>query len=79
MSDVDDDLPSSRPTYQTDADMNVNCDQVLRTAMISIIMFWVLVAVIAGLYDPVDRLFVPPWCKNKPINPFTSLGSVFFL
>lgn len=48
----DEDLPSPHQTCQTDIDMNVNGVQVLRTAVISILMFWVIIAFIAGFYDP---------------------------
>ncbi|KAK9280634.1 hypothetical protein L1049_014330 [Liquidambar formosana] len=47
-------------TYQSDNDMNVNCDQVLRTGIISILMLWVFIAFIAGLYDAESRSFLPP-------------------
>lgn len=58
-SDVsdDEDLPSSHPSHQTDINMNGNCDQVLRAAVIGILMLWVFIALIAGLSDPDSRPF----------------------
>ncbi|XP_048324032.2 uncharacterized protein LOC107408865 [Ziziphus jujuba] len=43
------------PGYESGADLNDNCDQVLRTAIISILMLWVFIAFIAGMYDPENR------------------------
>lgn len=43
------------PTYESGDDLN--CDQVLRTAIISILMLWVFIAFIAGIYDPETRPF----------------------
>lgn len=58
-SDVsdDEDLPSPHLSHQTDINMNGNCDQVLRAAVIGILMLWVFIALIAGLSDPDSRPF----------------------
>ncbi|KAA8549245.1 hypothetical protein F0562_000929 [Nyssa sinensis] len=53
------DLPSPHPSYLTDMPMNGNCDQVLRTAMVGILMLWVLIAFIAGISDPESRPGLP--------------------
>ncbi|PON51456.1 CRAL-TRIO lipid binding domain containing protein [Trema orientale] len=45
------------PSYETGVELNGNCDHVVRTAMISILMFWVFIALIAGIYDPESRPF----------------------
>ncbi|XP_062015830.1 uncharacterized protein LOC133732317 [Rosa rugosa] len=45
-------LHSPDPTCETEVEPNHNCDQLLRTAIVSILMFWILIAFIAGLYDP---------------------------
>ncbi|XP_022730783.1 sec14 cytosolic factor-like isoform X2 [Durio zibethinus] len=42
---------------QDDIDHSVSCDQVLRTAIIGLLMLWVLIAFIAGLYDPESHFF----------------------
>ena len=47
-----DNPPSLSSTYETAVGMNGNCDQVVRTAMISILIFWIFLALIAGLHDP---------------------------
>ncbi|XP_061373221.1 uncharacterized protein LOC133315585 [Gastrolobium bilobum] len=48
-----DDSPSLHPsTNELDGRQNSNYDQLLRTAVISIIVFWVFVALGAGIYDP---------------------------
>lgn len=47
------------PSYDSGADLNDNCDQVLRTAIISILMLWVFIAFIAGMYDPETRPSFP--------------------
>lgn len=46
------------PNYEYGADLN--CDQVLRTAIISILMLWVFIAFIAGIFDPEARPFLTP-------------------
>ncbi|KAF3453868.1 hypothetical protein FNV43_RR04309 [Rhamnella rubrinervis] len=43
------------PTYEDGEDLN--CDQVLKTAIISILMLWVFIAFIAGICDPETRPF----------------------
>lgn len=45
---------------EIDINLNGNCDQVLRTAIISILMLWVFIAVVAGLFDPESRPFLRP-------------------
>ena len=47
------------PADDIDIGLNSNFDQVLRTAIISILMVWVFIAVIAGLYDTESRPFPP--------------------
>ncbi|PHU15947.1 hypothetical protein BC332_17152 [Capsicum chinense] len=54
------DLTSLHSGEQTEIPTNYNCDQVLRKAVISILLFWVLVAFIAGVYDPESRPILPP-------------------
>lgn len=49
------DPPAPYPADEIDMHLNGNCDQVLRTAIISMLMLWVFIAVIAGLYDPESR------------------------
>ena len=44
-------------SYESGVDLNGNCDQVVRTAMISILIFWVFIALIAGITDPESRPF----------------------
>ncbi|XP_062172530.1 uncharacterized protein LOC133878057 isoform X2 [Alnus glutinosa] len=46
---------------EIDINLNGNCDQVLRTAIISILMLWVFIAVVAGLFDPGSRPFFASW------------------
>ncbi|XP_062084921.1 uncharacterized protein LOC133791052 [Humulus lupulus] len=46
-------------SYETGANSNSNCDQVVRTAIISCIMFWVFIALIAGIFDPESSPFAP--------------------
>ncbi|PHT46765.1 hypothetical protein CQW23_15923 [Capsicum baccatum] len=54
------DLTSLHSGEETEIPTNSNCDQVLRKAVISILLFWVLVAFIAGVYDPESRPTLPP-------------------
>lgn len=51
ITDSSDDEDLSYLTYQIDDQMNDTCDQVLRTAVMGVLMFWVLMAVMAGLPD----------------------------
>ncbi|XWS28856.1 hypothetical protein CRYUN_Cryun25bG0107600 [Craigia yunnanensis] len=51
------DIPSPEVIYQDDIDQSGSCDQVLRTAVIGLLMLWVLIALIAGLYDFESPLF----------------------
>ncbi|XVE59230.1 hypothetical protein DITRI_Ditri05aG0029200 [Diplodiscus trichospermus] len=46
------DIPTPNVIFQDDIDQSWSCDQVLRTAIIGLLMLWVLIAFIAGLYDP---------------------------
>ena len=43
---------------QDDIHQSGSCDQVLRTAIIGLLMLWVLIAFIAGLYDPESPFFL---------------------
>lgn len=52
------DIPTPSGTFQDDIDQSVSCDQVLRTAIIGLLMLWVLIAFIAGLYDPESPFFI---------------------
>ncbi|KAF8395102.1 hypothetical protein HHK36_019043 [Tetracentron sinense] len=47
----DDDLISSNPTYLA-VHMNENCDHILRSAIVGVLMVWLFIALIAGMYDP---------------------------
>lgn len=38
-------------------DSLVTCQRAIRTAMISILIFWILIALIAGFHDPENRLY----------------------
>ncbi|GLU11639.1 hypothetical protein SLE2022_283720 [Rubroshorea leprosula] len=51
------DMPSHDMTSPDDINSNGSCDQVLRTAIIAILMVWVLLALVAGLFDPESRPF----------------------
>ncbi|XP_052208751.1 uncharacterized protein LOC127812403 isoform X2 [Diospyros lotus] len=46
-------------TDVADMEMNGNCNQVLRTAVVGIVIFWVLIAFIAGVYDPESHPALP--------------------
>nr|XP_011461242.1 PREDICTED: SEC14-like protein 5 [Fragaria vesca subsp. vesca] len=37
---------------ESEVEPDYNCDRLLRTAIVSILMFWILVAFIAGFFDP---------------------------
>ncbi|RDX93454.1 sec14, partial [Mucuna pruriens] len=45
-------LPSLHPSNELDGRQINNSDQMLRTAVISILVFWVFIALGAGIYDP---------------------------
>ncbi|XAR59008.1 hypothetical protein NMG60_11014620 [Bertholletia excelsa] len=47
-----DTTPTLHPPNLIDMHMNGNCDQLLRTAVVGILMFWVLIAFVAGIYNP---------------------------
>lgn len=53
----DGNLRSPSPTYESELEQNHNCDQLLRTAIVSVLMFWILIVFIAGLFDPVSSPF----------------------
>ncbi|KAJ8750608.1 hypothetical protein K2173_015782 [Erythroxylum novogranatense] len=57
LSDGGDDLSLPNPNYQTDIVMDNEWDQLLRTAVISILMVWIFIALIASFYDPESRPF----------------------
>lgn len=46
-------LPNSGE--RTEIPSNYTCDQVLRKAVVGVLLFWVFVALIAGVYDPESR------------------------
>lgn len=50
--------PAPHPADEIDIQLNGNCDQVVRTAMISILMLWVFMALVAGFVDPESRPFL---------------------
>ncbi|BBH04824.1 SEC14 cytosolic factor family protein / phosphoglyceride transfer family protein, partial [Prunus dulcis] len=50
---------TAHPTYEAEIDMDRNCDQVLRTAIVCILMIWVFIAFIAGFIDPESRPIFP--------------------
>uniref|UniRef100_A0A6M2F226 CRAL-TRIO domain-containing protein n=1 Tax=Populus davidiana TaxID=266767 RepID=A0A6M2F226_9ROSI len=62
-SDGGEDLPSHLTT-QADVHVNDNWNHLLRTLVIGILMVWVLVAILAGIYDPKSRLFQFPQGKE---------------
>ncbi|XP_050213088.1 uncharacterized protein LOC126664632 [Mercurialis annua] len=51
------DTPSSRMSFEDDVSANENWDQLLRTAVIGMLMVWVFIALIAVMYDPETRPF----------------------
>lgn len=65
------DLTSVHSGEQTEIPTNYNCDQVLRKVVISILLFWVLVAFIAGVYDPESRPILPPWAHHIKFMNFS--------
>jgi hypothetical protein len=58
------DLPSPHLTTQADVHVNDNWNHLLRTLVIGILMVWVLVAILAGIYDPERHLFQFPQGKE---------------
>lgn len=44
----------------TEIPTNYNCDRVLRKAVVGILLFWVIVVLIAGVFDPESRPILPP-------------------
>lgn len=59
-SSNEEDLSSPHSTIQTDVDINGNCDQVLRTAIIAILMLWLFITLISGIYDVEAHPLLPP-------------------
>ena len=53
------DSPSPHPSNNLDERQNSTYGQLLKTAIISILVFWVLVALAAGIYNPGSR-HLPP-------------------
>jgi hypothetical protein len=51
------DLPSPRQTSQADIHVSDNWNHLLRTLVIGILMVWIVIALIAGIYDPESRPF----------------------
>ncbi|XP_073149307.1 uncharacterized protein [Henckelia pumila] len=54
------DFSSIAPTYQYDTLVDNSCSQTLRAAVIGILILWVLIAFIEGIYDPSSRPNFPP-------------------
>ncbi|XP_073303889.1 uncharacterized protein [Primulina huaijiensis] len=54
------DFSSNEPTYQYDTIVDNNCSQTLRSAVIGILILWVLIAFIEGINDPSTRPYLPP-------------------
>ncbi|OIT31527.1 PREDICTED: uncharacterized protein LOC109208569 [Nicotiana attenuata] len=54
------DLTSPNSGERTEIPSNYTCDQVLRKAVLGVLLFWVFVALIAGVYDPESRPILPP-------------------
>lgn len=48
-------LPLLRPSYEADLVENGSPDQILRTAVVGILILWVFIAFMAGLFDPESR------------------------
>lgn len=53
------DMPSPRQSNLTNMHMNGNCDQALRASVIAVLVFWVLIAFLAGIYNPESHLALP--------------------
>lgn len=53
------DMPSPCQSNLTHMHMNGNCDQALRASVIGLLVFWVLIAFLAGMYDPESRPALP--------------------
>jgi hypothetical protein len=51
------DLPSPQQTSQADVHVSDNWNHLLRTLVIGILMVWIVIALIAGIYDPESRPF----------------------
>lgn len=61
-SNHDEDLPSPLSGEQAYASYGAtrSLDQMLRMAILGVLILWVLFAFIAGIYDPESRPFLPP-------------------
>lgn len=51
------DLPSPHLSWQADFHVNDDWNHLFRTAVIGILMVWIFIALIAGIYDPESRPF----------------------
>lgn len=54
------DLAPLHSGEHTEIPANYNYDQVLRKAVVGILLFWVIVVLIAGVFDPESRPILPP-------------------
>lgn len=58
------DLPSLPSSPNCETDMHIagtnNCEQVLRTAVVAILILWAFIALMAGMYDPESRPALQP-------------------
>ncbi|KAM7496569.1 hypothetical protein LguiA_020983 [Lonicera macranthoides] len=58
------DLPSLPSSLNCETDMHIagtnNCEQVLRTAVVAILILWAFIALMAGMYDPESRPALQP-------------------
>lgn len=53
-------LPLLHQSSDTDMIENANPDKTLRTAVVGILMFWVFIAFISGIFDPESRPAILP-------------------
>lgn len=53
-------LPLLHQSSDTDMIENANPDKILRTAVVGILMFWVFIAFISGIFDPESRPAILP-------------------
>ncbi|KAJ6315767.1 hypothetical protein OIU78_019106 [Salix suchowensis] len=63
-SDGEENIPSPHLTSQADCHVNDNWNHLSRTLIIGIVMVGVLLAILAGIYDPESRLFQFPQGKE---------------
>ncbi|KAH0659730.1 hypothetical protein KY289_028478 [Solanum tuberosum] len=54
------DLAPLHSGEHTEIPTNYNCEQVLRKAVVGILLFWVIIVLIAGIFDPENRPILPP-------------------